>query len=252
MPIKSIAMTPAPGSMVHVCAACGAEHTVSFNRGAQKTKTGPFVLHPGDTLIVRVDGGTPATATFAAGSFPDFTQVSAAQLAAMLNADLTGVQALDDAGGVLIESVSVGAESCVQVVDGTARAALGFPTNGWADPCHSRPVLGISVGGGQMVDKDVMALRRCNDCGANECLVRTFDAAPSHLDGTHLKAHRKAVNSLAEHCKARGWSHPDVAAQHATESVLPVDIDSAFAEQISVPELVKPSAAVSTPRASGR
>jgi hypothetical protein len=241
MPIKTITMTPAPGYMVHICAACGAEHTVSFDRGAQKTRTGPFVLQPGDTLVVRVDGAEPATATFAAGSFPDFTRVSAAQLAAKLNATLAGVQAVDDAGGVLIESTSVGPDSCVQIVDGTARAALGFATNGWADPCHSRPMLGISLGAEQVMDKDIMALRRCNDCGANECLVRTFDAAPAHLDGTHLMAHRQAVNSLAEHCKSCGWSHPDLAEHHAAELARPRDVHAQVLDQpVILPRFVHP------------
>jgi hypothetical protein len=224
MPIKSITLTPEPGCLIHSCAGCGAVHRISFNRGAQKTKTGPFTLRAGDTLVLRVDAMESRTASFAAKDFPDLANISAAQLASSLNTQLPGVQALDDAGGVLIESASTGDGSRIEVVDGTARAALGFPTDGRVDPCHSRPVLGISVDTGGLVDKNIMALRRCNDCGANECLVRTFDELPPHLDGTHFKAHRKAVNALTEHCKSCGWSHADVAQEHAAETVQPLDM----------------------------
>ena len=230
MPIKHINTTMAPGYMVHVCAACGAEHKVSFDRGAQKTRTGPFELRAGDTLVVRVDEAAQATALFTAADFPDFAHVTAAQLAAKLNAALPGSQAHDDAGGVLIESASVGADSRIQIVEGTACAALGFQTDGHEDPCHTRPVLGISVAAGQIIDQNVIALRRCNDCGANECLVRTHDVAPAHLAGTHFSEHRKAVNSLAEHCKSQRWSHPAVAEHHAAETTQPRELASAFPE----------------------
>ena len=246
MPIKNINTTTAPGYMVHICAACGAEHKVSFDRGAQKTRTGPFQLKAGDTLVLRVDATAPATVAFAAGDFPDFGHVTAAQLASKLNAGMPGIQAHDDAGGVLIESAAVGEASRVQIVDGTARDALGFATDVHGASCHFRPVLGISIGAGQIVDKDILALRRCNDCGANECLIRTFDAAPAHLDGTHFTEHRKAVNALAAHCKSRGWSHPDVAEQHAAELVQPVDVHATLLDQLVVLPRFVPSARVGT------
>jgi hypothetical protein len=228
MPIKRMIPTPEPGHIVHVCAGCGAEHRISLDRGAQKAKTGPVALQVGDTLVVRVDGGTPVTVTFAAGDFPEFSRVTAAELAAKLQRALPGAIANDDAGGLLIESARTGDVSCIEIVDGTARSALGFAVDGRSDPCPGRPVLGISFGHGQMQDPSVLALRRCNDCGANECLVRTFDAAAPELDGTHFKEHRKAVNALAEHCKAQGWSHPDLAAYHAAETARPVDLHAAF------------------------
>jgi hypothetical protein len=155
------------------------------------------------------------------------------------------VVASDDAGGLLIESATTGPESRLQIVDGSARAALGFATDGNVDPCPGRPVLGISFGPGPMQDPSVLALRRCNDCGANECLVRTFDAAAPELDGTHFKEHRRAVNTLAEHCKTCGWSHPDVAAHHAAETVRPVDIHAAFPDQPwELAQVVRPTASV--------
>lgn len=231
MPIQRMTTTPLPGHIVHVCAVCGAEHRISLDRGAQKARTGPVALRVGDTLMVRVDTRPPETVTFAAGDFPDFARVTAAELAAKLHRALPGVLASDDADGLLLESATTGPDSRLEITGGSARTALGFPTDGRVDPCLGRPVLGISLGSEQMHDPSVLALRRCNDCGANECLVRTFDAAPPELDGTHFKEHRRAVNALAEHCKASGWSHPDVAVHHAAETARPADLHAAFPEQ---------------------
>jgi hypothetical protein len=214
--------------MVQVCAVCGAEHTISFDRGAQKARTGAVALELGATLVIRVDDAAPTTVTFNAGDFPDFTRVTAAELAAKLNAATSALRARDDHGGLLVESATTGEASRIEVVGGTARVALGFPVNGPADPCVRRPLLGVSVGADRLCDPNVIALRRCNDCGANECLMRTFDVAPKSLAGTHLAEHRKAVNALAEHCKASGWSHPHVAADHAAETSKPQDLDANF------------------------
>jgi hypothetical protein len=248
MPVKSISRSPDPGHLIQVCAGCGAGHRISLDRGAQKAKTGPVVLQVGDTLEVRVDARPPKTVTFAAGDFPDFARVTAAQLAAKLPHALPGVIASDDAGGLLLESATTGPESRVEITGGSARAALGFPTNGAVDPCPGRPILGISFGPESMQDPNVLALRRCNDCGSNECLVRTFDATTPELDGTHFKEHRKAVNTLAEHCKARGWSHPDVAAHHAAEVARPLDVHAAFPDRWELSQVVQRTASTAAMR----
>lgn len=229
MPIKLISATPAPGYLIQVCAGCGSEHRISLNRGAQKAKTGPVKLQVGDTLDIRVDGQPPRTVTFTAGDFANLDQVTAAELAQKVQRDLPGVIASDDAGGLLIESATTGPASSIEITGGTARSALGFATSGMVDPCHGAPVLGVSFGPDLMQDPNILALRRCNDCGSNECLARTFEPTPAELDGSYVKEHRRMVNTLAEHCKASGWCHPDVAAHHAAETNQPADIHPALA-----------------------
>jgi hypothetical protein len=232
MPIQSVTMIPAPGYLVHRCAACGAQQTISFDRGAQRTRRGPFALRAGDTVTMVVDGGPPVLTTFAAGAFPDFRRVGAGELASAIASAVPGLRAREDHGGVLLESETIGDKSDVQVIDGTARVALGLGPGAHLDPGAGRPVLGCRLG--ELVDVNVMVLRRCSDCGANECLVRTFDAAGEHLDGTHLKEHRKAVNTIAEHCKSQGWSHPAVAARHAEETARPRDIHDVLRDHLVV------------------
>jgi hypothetical protein len=231
MPIKLMTTTPAPGHLVQTCAICGAENRISFDRGAQKSRTGPFQLEVGMTLTVRVDAGPPTTVTFAEGDVLNFERAQARELAAKLNRDLAGVQAVDDAGGILLESATTGDGSRLEIVGGTACAALGFVADGDAHPGVSRLVLGVSAGPGGVRDPNVMPLRRCGDCGAIEHLVRTFDVAAPGLAGTHFAAHRRAVNALATFCRRSGWSHPHVAHEHAVEVVEPRDIDAGFSHR---------------------
>jgi hypothetical protein len=228
MPIKSMTTTPPPGHLVHSCAACGAEHRISLDRAGRKSRTGPFVLEVGSTLVVRVDDAPPTTVTFDVGDAVDFARVTAGELVTKLNATVAGVQVMDDAGGVLLESASIGEGSRLDILAGTACAALGFIPSEGGDSHTRRPVLGVSLGPAGARDPSVIALRRCSDCGATEYLVRSFEASPQAVEGTYFAAHRKAVNSLAQHCLARGWSHPDVAEHHAAETKVPHDLDAAF------------------------
>jgi len=230
MPIHTLTATPAPGRLIQVCAGCGATHTICLDRGGQKSKTGPFALEVGHTLVLAVDASAPVTLTIAASDFRELAHVTAAELAAKVNVTVPGVVATDDAGGLLLESATTGEASRLEVVGGTARTALGFATDGRADPCSSRPVLGQGFGAHRAPDPHVIALRRCNDCGANECLIRTLDCAAPELAGTHFAEHRKVVNALAEHCKASGWSHPELAELHAAETVRPVDLHTALSQ----------------------
>lgn len=238
MPLKSISRSPDPGHLIQVCAGCGAEHRISLDRGAQKARTGPVTLQVGSTLEVRVDARAPQTIVFTTGDFADIAHATAAELATKIQRALPGVIASDDAGGLLLESTSTGADSRIEITGGTARAALGF-THGVADPCPGRPVLGVSFGLGSVNDPNILALRRCNDCGANECLVRTLDATAPELDGTYFREHRKAVNSFAEHCRARGWSHPDLAAHYAEELRRPIDVHAELPEHWELAQVVR-------------
>src|SRR5215510_5959132 len=111
MPIKLISASPPPGYLIQVCAKCGAEHRISLNRGAQKARTGPVRLQAGETLEIRIDDQPPVTVTFVAGDFANFDQVAAAELAAKVLREIPGVLASDDAGGLLIESATMGAGS---------------------------------------------------------------------------------------------------------------------------------------------
>ncbi len=224
MPIKTIDLTIAPGFIVQSCACCNCEHKVSLNRGGIDTTEGPFNIPTGSTLEVKVDGeATPQTVAFAAGSFPDFSAVTPAQLRDKLNASLIGATAVLNLGGdaVTIESNATGDMSKIEIAGGSARAALGIPTDGIASPCPCRPVLGKDLGGG-VKSKDLICIRRCG-CGAQEQLLRTWDICDANYAGTHHYEHRRAANALAIHFKNQGWLEPSLAADINAETNSPPD-----------------------------
>jgi hypothetical protein len=224
MPIETIDLRTAPGFIVLSCACCPLKHKVNLNRAGADTKAGPFNVPVGSTLDVKVDGQAAAQAvTFGAGTFPDFAAVTAVQLRDKLNVSLTGATAVLnlDGNGVTIESNATGAASKIEITGGTARAALGFPTDGIADPCPFRPVLGRDLGGG-LKHKDIICIRRCC-CGGQEQLVRTWDVCDAKYAGTHFYEHRRAVNALAIHFKAQGWLDAAVAADINAETTSPPD-----------------------------
>lgn len=90
----------------------------------------PIVFAGGETLQLKIDGGGTQTITFLAGS----TSESAAIL--RINATLVGAVADDDDGQIRITSDATDLGASVEVVGGTARAALGM-------------VVGVTIGAPQ-------------------------------------------------------------------------------------------------------
>jgi hypothetical protein len=224
MPIKTIDLTTLPGFIIHTCSCCPCEHKVNLDRGGADTKREPFDIPVGSTLDVKVDGQAPQTVTFDAGSFPDFAAVTAVQLRDKLSASLAGATAVLNRGdeAVTIESDSTGSGSKIEIVGGTAREALKFPTDGLVDPCPGRAQLGKDLGGGAK-NKNLISLRRCA-CGAQEKLIRTWDVCDPKYAGSHFYEHRRAVNALATFFKSQGWVDPDVASEINAETSDPPDL----------------------------
>lgn len=87
-----------------------------------------YALVDGQTLTVSVNGGGAQTATFNTADFVNIAAATAAEVAAVITTDITGVTSSDVAGSVLIASVATGEAASVQVTGGTANPTLGFPT----------------------------------------------------------------------------------------------------------------------------
>lgn len=88
---------------------------------------GPYALQDGMSLRVRVDDGPEQSITFSANDFTDLGAASAAEVAAVLNAQLAGGRATQQAQIVHLASDTEGTASRLQVVGGTANAVLAFP-----------------------------------------------------------------------------------------------------------------------------
>jgi len=95
-----------------------------------------WVLADGDTLKVKVDGGSEQTATFNTGDFADIASAEATEVAAALNTDITG-QTSTAIGGpgsqkVKITSDTTGLSSSIEVTGGTGNRVINklfFPIN---------------------------------------------------------------------------------------------------------------------------
>ena len=90
-----------------------------------------YSLADSETLLVAVDGGGAQTITFLLGDFADISAATAAEVAAVINAQITGAEATIDtgAGTVKIKTLTQGTGGSVQVTGGTANPALGFSTS---------------------------------------------------------------------------------------------------------------------------
>lgn len=90
------------------------------------TNTETFVLADGQTLQFIVDGGALQTVTFNTAEFANIALATALEVAAVINAEATGVQSDVSAAAVRISTDLAGTGAGLTGFAGTAAAALGF------------------------------------------------------------------------------------------------------------------------------
>jgi hypothetical protein len=143
-----------------------------------------YTFSNGDTLLVSIDRGAAQVINFAAGA-----GVSAATVAATLNAQIARATATVTSGGtkVTITSNTIGGGvSFVQVMGGTANAALGFPTP---------PTPGSEASG--TADTSIVTLNSGADASVTNAVV-TFSPAAFSLFGTiHTRGEDAGQFSIA-------------------------------------------------------
>lgn len=216
--------------ITQTCLNCGAGHLIPLKQGHSKSMKAPFALVDGDTLELKVDEeATPQVITFVLADFADIGAALASEVAGKLNAVLAGAAADvdDDAVRLVSDSVVMGTTS-IEVTGGTARAKLGF--NGQ----KQGPIkLGVTKGTGanKQTAVDTIDLPPCPSCGAMESLVRTWDTTPPGLENSFPAMHRRAVNALAQHLRAQGFSDPDAKPTHDNEPGPPPEVEANFPPQ---------------------
>lgn len=105
------------------------QSTATFNGTAATLTNGPAPYDPvsdGQTLEVRIDGGATQTLTFVAADFLNLVVPTAAEIATAIAAKITGATVALEGGVTRITSNTLGTSSGVEIVGGTAMAALGF------------------------------------------------------------------------------------------------------------------------------
>jgi phage tail sheath protein FI len=85
----------------------------------------------GETLLVKIDRGSTQTVTFQTSMFGTPSAATAVEVAAAINAQLSGAKSYTTTGDtvVRIESDKKGTDSYVEVTGGTANGELAFPTS---------------------------------------------------------------------------------------------------------------------------
>lgn len=208
-----------------LCAGCGAVHTIPLTQASIKARKGPYALSPGDTLELEIDG-EKAVLTFASSFGTPDGMMPVAELAETARGQLTRAAVDIDSDALRITSFAKGmGMSSVRVTGGTAMEKLGLDTR-----LHGPLCLGATKGAGpfKQTAVDTIELPHCPECGAKECLVRTWDVCPPAYEQMAFAQHRRVVNALAEHLKAEGFSDPDARKLHEAERASPPDIAKDF------------------------
>jgi hypothetical protein len=239
MPIQRVDST----TIEQICAGCGAVHAIPIKQASIKARRGPYGLSPGDTLELEIDG-KPEIITFTAREIAAeaMTLVTAAAATAAAQLGTASVDTDRDALRIISRSAGLGSSS-IRVTGGTAKDKLGL------DGREHRPIsLGVTKGSGaaQRTAPDTIDLPHCPECGAKECLVRTWDRAPDELADSFFAQHRRAVNALAQHLLVEGFAAPEALAVQAAANATPPDIDHRFPTEPIVlppaPGIVRPAA----------
>lgn len=101
--------------------------TFTATSAARESAAGTFNLADGQTLTLALDGGSTQTVTFHTDNFVSITAATAAEVAAVINAGITGGRAtVTNVNHVTITSDRRGTSSGVDVSGGTANTALGY------------------------------------------------------------------------------------------------------------------------------
>jgi hypothetical protein len=111
---------------------------------------GGFTLANGQTLVIRVDRNVAnQTVTFATADFVDITNARMWEIRDAINDQITGAEAVLTGDSIAILSDRVGRGSRIQVVGGTANAALQFAEWAW--------FLHVKVGGTSLATREAYA-----------------------------------------------------------------------------------------------
>lgn len=117
----------------------------------------PFGLAAGELLEVEVDDGPTQTIGMNPADFADIANATAAEVAAVIDAQTVGIGAADVGGQVELTSNSQGAGSAIRVLGGSANDGLQFPST------LDRGVTQVGHAQGWTVDSDVNSVYEYGD-----------------------------------------------------------------------------------------
>lgn len=180
----------ADGDTIIISADGGGDDTATFNATAASVTTyaaETYNITPGSTIQVAIDGGSTQTVTFSSGDFVNIAAATAEEVAAVMNAALTGCSVTTASTGtkVKITSDTLGTGSSVNIVEvgggiyGTdANAVLMFPVataSGTGDAANAASVTNAELK--TLIEGDVSGVT-CGTSGSY-LTIRTNTAGAS-------------------------------------------------------------------------
>jgi flagellar hook-associated protein FlgK len=158
---------------------------------------GPFALSNGDTLTLSVNGAAPVVVTFNSGGFANIAQATAAEVAAIIEAQVGGVSAVAQDGRVVLQSDQAGATSSLQVVattnpavfaaglsDSGATPAVAVALSGAPTAGHSGRFTVQALGDGVIGSTPGLQVALLDGAGAT---VATFDVGSGYVPGEPIE-----------------------------------------------------------------
>lgn len=171
----------------------GGTATATFDAAAAAITSGnteTFDLADGLTLTVDVNNTGVQTVTFDTAEFSDITNATALEVAAVMNAELTGCSVSVSTGAVVITSDIEGTDSEVEVTGGTANTGganrLGFSTTPVTGTGDVADINGVTVAEIKtVVEADVAGLTVNDVSGTVQIVSNTTGASSSiQVDAT--------------------------------------------------------------------
>lgn len=138
----------ASGDTLQVAIDGGGPATATFTGVApfrETTGAGPYALSNAQTLTVSIDGGLVQTITFLTAEFVSIGAATRAEVAAVINAKITGAVATDTGTRVRITSDRKGTSGGVNVTGGSANAVLLFTTGNTAGTGNVANIAAVTV-----------------------------------------------------------------------------------------------------------
>ena len=159
-----------PGDTLAITTDLGGPTTATFNATAASRESAAetFALSNGDVLTVAIDGGSAQSIAFLTAEFVSIGAATATEVAAVINAKITGAKASVTSGGtkVTITSDKRGTSSSVDVTGGTANVALAFTTGAVAGTGNVANIDSVSVAEVKtVVEAAVSGITVSNDAG---------------------------------------------------------------------------------------
>jgi phage tail sheath protein FI len=176
-------LTPADTLIINVDA--GGDVTATFDAAAAiktGTNTEPFALSDGQTITVSVDGGTAQTITFNTAEFVAIGAATAAEVAAVINGEISGASGGVAAGAVTITSDTKGTGSGITVTGGTAAGTLGLnatPVSGTGDVADISAVTAAEAK--TLIEADISGLTVSESAGGHIIITSNTVGASSSI-----------------------------------------------------------------------